>query len=183
MSGVQSDVSRGGATPGVAAFVAAWQSGWRALPLAALVVALDQWTKALIETHYELYESTRLLPVLDIARWHNTGAAFSFLAGAGGWQRWFFTLLAIVVSVVMVLWMRRIVHREERWLTFGLAAIVGGALGNAIDRLQHGYVVDFIVAHWGNAYFPAFNVADSSITLGAALLLVDAFFTRHRSSP
>ena len=182
MSGAQRDVPRGNTTQGAAGPAAASQSGWRALPLAALIVAFDQWTKALIEKHYELYESTRLLPVLDVARWHNTGAAFSFLAGAGGWQRWFFTVLALVVSVVMVLWLRRIVHREQRWLSFGLAAIVGGALGNAIDRLQHGYVVDFIVVHWGNAYFPAFNVADSSITIGAALLLVDALFVRHGDS-
>jgi signal peptidase II len=156
------------------------RSGWRFLPLSAAVLALDQATKGWIERNFALFESTAVLPVLDITRLHNPGAAFSFLAGAGGWQRWFFTVLALVVSGVLTMWLRRLPASEQRSLTIGLALIIGGALGNAWDRLEHGFVIDFIHAHWGPAYFPAFNVADSAITVGAGLLLLDAFFEWRR---
>ncbi len=155
--------------------LSARQSGWRWLPIALGTLALDQLTKAWVERHFELFESVRILPVLDFTRLHNPGAAFSFLAGAGGWQRWFFTILALVVSVVLVVWLRRIPARGQALLGVGLALILGGALGNAWDRLEHGFVIDFIHAHWQGAYFPAFNVADSAISIGAALLLLDAF--------
>ncbi len=155
--------------------VSARQSGWRWLPIAIGALALDQLTKAWVERHFDLFESTRILPVLDFTRLHNPGAAFSFLAGAGGWQRWFFTILALVVSVVLVAWLRRIPARGQALLGVGLALILGGALGNAWDRLEHGFVIDFIHAHWQGAYFPAFNVADTAISIGAALLLLDAF--------
>ncbi len=114
-----------------------------------------------------------MLPVLDFTLLHNTGAAFSFLAGASGWQRWFFIGLAAVVSVVLVAWIWR-TPRGEKLLPLALSLILGGALGNVIDRVEHGYVVDFIHVHWGAAYFPAFNVADTAITVGAALLILDA---------
>ena len=149
-------------------------SGWRWLPLAFIVIVADQLSKGWIERNYELYQSTPLLPMLDITRLHNAGAAFSFLAGAGGWQRWFFSVLAVLVSIAIIVWLRRIVARDQPWLAAGLALIMGGALGNVIDRLQHGFVVDFIHVHWQQAYFPAFNVADSAITIGAGLLLLDA---------
>jgi signal peptidase II len=142
--------------------------------LTALVIALDQTTKAAIEHSLGLYQSIVVLPVLDITRAHNTGAAFSFLAGEAGWQRWLFTVLAIVVSVALVLWLRRI-DFEARVLACAVALILGGALGNVIDRLRLGHVIDFIHVHWGEHYFPAFNVADSAITIGAALLLLDAW--------
>jgi len=142
--------------------------------LTALVIALDQTTKAAIEHSLGLYQSIVVLPVLDITRAHNTGAAFSFLAGEAGWQRWLFTVLAIVVSVALVLWLRRI-DFEARVLASSVALILGGALGNVIDRLRLGHVIDFIHVHWGEHYFPAFNVADSAITIGAALLLLDAW--------
>jgi len=142
--------------------------------LSLVVIVLDQATKFLVTRFLELYERVEVLPVLDFTLLHNTGAAFSMLAGASGWQRWFFIGLALVVSLVLVVWIWR-TPRGEKLLPLSLALILGGALGNVIDRVLHGYVVDFIHAHWGTAYFPAFNIADSAITVGALLLIVDAF--------
>ncbi len=161
------------------------ESGWRWLPLAVTVLLVDQVSKAWIEGRYALYESTVLLPLLDIRRLHNTGAAFSFLAEAGGWQRWFFSVLALVVSAGILHWLRQLQAAGQALLCCGLALIMGGALGNVIDRVEHGFVVDFIHVHWGAAYFPAFNVADAAITVGAALLLFDALqeWRRERASP
>lgn len=150
-------------------------NGWRWLPLAAAVLVADQLSKGWIEARYALYESTAVLPVLDITRLHNPGAAFSFLADAGGWQRGFFITLALVVSLGIVLWLRKLDGRREAVLAAGLALILGGALGNVVDRIQHGFVVDFIHVHWGRAYFPAFNIADAAITVGAGLLIWDAW--------
>ena len=146
-------------------------NGWRWLPLALAVLVADQLSKGWIEARYALYESTAVLPVLDITRLHNPGAAFSFLADAGGWQRGFFIVLAIVVSIAIVWWLRQIDARREAVLACGLSLILGGAVGNVVDRIQHGFVVDFIHVHWGSAYFPAFNIADAAITWGAGLLL------------
>lgn len=155
-------------------------SGWRWLPLTAAIIVLDQATKAWIDRHFELYEGVTVLPVLDITRLHNTGAAFSFLAGAGGWQRWFFTILAIGVSAGILVWMKRLHAREQGLLAAGLALVLGGAIGNVIDRMRHGYVVDFVHVHWGSAYFPAFNVADAAITVGAILVILDSFLESRR---
>jgi signal peptidase II len=145
--------------------------------LSLVVIVLDQATKFLVTRFLELYERVEVLPVLDFTLLHNTGAAFSLLAGASGWQRWFFIGLALVVSVMLVVWIWR-TPRGEKLLPLSLALILGGAIGNVIDRVLHGYVVDFIHAHWGTAYFPAFNIADSAITVGALLLIVDAFRER-----
>jgi len=142
--------------------------------LSLVVIVLDQATKFLVTRFLDLYERVEVLPVLDFTLLHNTGAAFSMLAGASGWQRWFFIGLAAVVSVVLTVWIWRI-PRGEKLLPLALALILGGAIGNVIDRIWHGYVVDFIHAHWGDAYFPAFNIADSAITIGAVLLILDAF--------
>jgi signal peptidase II len=142
--------------------------------LSAVVIVLDQATKFLVTRFLALYERVEVLPVLDFTLLHNTGAAFSLLAGASGWQRWFFIGLACVVSAVLVVWIWR-TPRGEKLLPLALSLILGGAIGNVIDRVLHGYVVDFIHAHWGGAYFPAFNIADSAITVGAALLILDAF--------
>ena len=142
--------------------------------LSVAVIALDQATKFLVTRFLELYERVEVLPVLDFTLLHNTGAAFSILAGASGWQRGFFIALGSIVSVALVVWLWRL-PRGERLLPISLALIVGGAIGNVIDRVVHGYVVDFIHAHWGGAYFPAFNIADSAITIGAVLLMLDAF--------
>ena len=142
--------------------------------LSLVVIVLDQSTKFLVTRFFELYERVEVLPVLDFTLLHNTGAAFSLLAGASGWQRWFFIALACVVSVLLVAWIWR-TPRGDKLLPLALSLILGGAVGNVIDRVVHGYVVDFIHAHWGAAYFPAFNIADSAITIGAVLLILDAF--------
>jgi signal peptidase II len=160
---------------GVAPPPPAMASGWRFLPLAAGVIVLDQAVKAWIVHHFSLFERVRVLPVLDFILTYNTGAAFSLLAQAPGWQRWLFVLLAVVVSLALIVWMRRLRANTQGLLACGLALIVGGALGNMIDRLRVGRVVDFIHVHAGGAYFPAFNVADSAITIGALALLIDAW--------
>jgi signal peptidase II len=150
------------------------KSGIRWLWIALAVIVIDQLTKAWIERGFELGDRIAVLPVLDLTRAHNTGAAFSFLADAGGWQRWAFSLLAIGVSIALVVWLRRLALTSHAVLICGLTLILGGALGNVIDRIEHGYVVDFIHAHWGAAYFPAFNIADTAISIGAALMFFDA---------
>jgi signal peptidase II len=154
---------------------AAW---W--LLLSAVVVLADQLSKAYIARHYLEFEFTRILPVLDITCMHNVGAAFSFLASASGWQRWMFIGLAAVVSVGIIVWLIRLPRGTHPLLAAGLALVLGGALGNLIDRIHLGYVVDFIHFHWERAYFPAFNVADSAITIGAACLLLDALLEAKR---
>jgi signal peptidase II len=160
----------------------AWQSGWRWLPLAVLVIALDQLSKAWIVNHVPYGGIRTLLPVLDITLRYNRGAAWSMLDSASGWQRWLFSGLAVVVGIGLLYWLRRLDARRQKLLALSLALILAGALGNLIDRLLNGQVVDFILAHWNDAQFPAFNVADSSITVGAALMLLDAFTDGRRSS-
>jgi signal peptidase II len=153
----------------------------RWLWLSLLVVVADQLTKALIVRQFELFEVAEVLPVLEITRLHNTGAAFSMLAGASGWQRWFFVALAALVSGGIVYWLRNLPRRSAAFLPAALALVMGGALGNVIDRIWHGHVVDFLHFHWGSAYFPAFNVADACITVGAGLLILDAILEGRRS--
>jgi len=150
------------------------RSGIRWLWISLLVIVVDQLSKLWIERTMSLGDSFVVLPVIDIVRAHNTGAAFSFLADAGGWQRWAFTLLAVGVSIALVLWMRKLALATQGLLAFGLTLIVGGAIGNVIDRVEHGYVVDFVHAHWGPHYFPAFNVADAAISIGAVLVILDS---------
>jgi signal peptidase II len=150
-------------------------SGLRWLPLTAAVIALDQASKLWMIHHFFILERVRLLPVLDIVLTYNTGAAFSMLAQASGWQRWVFIGLALAVSAVLIVWLRRLAAATQGLISCGLALVVAGALGNLIDRVRLGHVIDFIWAHWGEHYFPAFNVADSAITIGAALLLLDAW--------
>ena len=153
---------------------------WRWLGLSLLVIALDQWSKDFIARHFTEFEFITVLPVLQITRMHNLGAAFSFLADASGWQRWFFIGLAVAVSIGILVWLLQLPRRGNGLLSPGLALVLGGALGNVIDRMRLGYVVDFIHVHWNDAYFPAFNVADSAITVGAALLLLDALMDSGR---
>ena len=150
-------------------------SGWIWLPLTGVVIALDQLSKLWIVNHFHVDERLHVLPVLDITLWYNEGAAFSFLSQASGWQRWLFTGLAIVVGGGLLVWLRRLKGRTQWTLCCALALILAGALGNVIDRLRMGHVVDFILVHWNNSIFPAFNVADSAITVGAAFLLFDAW--------
>jgi signal peptidase II len=151
-------------------------NGWRWLPVTIGVIVLDQATKAWMVQHFRLYESVHVLPVLDITLMFNTGAAFSFLSDASGWQKWLFVGLALIVGLAILGWLRRLSARSQALLCCSLTLILGGALGNVIDRLRIGHVVDFVSAHWGRTYyFPAFNVADSAITVGAILLLLDAW--------
>jgi signal peptidase II len=152
------------------------------LILSALVVVLDQVSKAYISMNFGEFDFVRILPVLDITHMHNVGAAFSFLASASGWQRWVFIALAVVVSIAITVWLCRQPRGTHALLAAGLALVLGGALGNVIDRIRLGYVIDFIHFHWDRAYFPAFNVADSAITVGAACLLLDAVLDRKRST-
>jgi signal peptidase II len=141
------------------------------LGIALVIIVLDQFTKTLIVREFQLGDSRHVTSFFNLVRAHNPGAAFSFLAGAAGWQRWFFVGLGIAASVFIV-WMLK-THPGQTLFCLAVSLILGGALGNVIDRLIHGYVVDFIQVHWRGWYFPSFNVADSAITLGAATLIFD----------
>lgn len=148
--------------------------GW--LVLSLLVLVIDQVSKAHFEGTLEMFQQIVVIP--DYFSWtlaYNTGAAFSFLADGGGWQRWLFALIAVVVSAVLVVWLKRL-GRNDTWLAIALALVLGGALGNLYDRIALGHVIDFILVHWQNRhYFPAFNFADSAITVGAIMLALDMF--------
>lgn len=146
--------------------------------VALLVVIGDQLTKRWVEYKLKFQAPIELLPVLEFGYAENRGAAFSFLHDAGGWQRWFFTAIAAIVSVVVVIWMARL-KRHQGLLLASLSLVLGGAIGNLIDRVRLGYVIDFISVHWSDHYFPAFNVADSAITIGAGLMLLDMFLNPH----
>jgi len=152
---------------------------WPWLGIAFIIILADQFTKTLILGHFQLGDSRTVFSFFNIVRVHNTGAAFSFLAGASGWQRWFFVGLGTVATVFIV-WMLRS-HGGQRLFSWSLALILGGAIGNVIDRLLHGYVVDFIQVHAGGWYFPSFNIADSAITLGAILLILDELLRVRRA--
>ena len=153
------------------------------LSLAVLVVLLDQWSKALVLEHLDYGRPLRLLPVLNLTLQYNTGAAFSFLSDAGGWQRWFFSAVAVVASLVIFVWLARLKHGEGL-LAASLSLILGGAIGNLWDRLQLGYVVDFVSVHYGAQYFPTFNVADAAVSVGAGLMILDAVIqARRREEP
>jgi signal peptidase II len=156
--------------------------GWRWLGVTAVVVLLDQLSKVWIVRHYAYGESLALLPVLNVTLRFNPGAAFSFLADASGWQRWLFTGLAVAVGAAIVVWLSRLDGRAQRLLAFSLSLILAGALGNLIDRLRIGHVIDFVDVHWKDVHFPAFNVADSAITVGAILMLIDAWLGGRRRS-
>ena len=148
--------------------------------LALILLIADQITKTLILGSYRLGDATYITSFFNIVRVHNTGAAFSFLAAASGWQRWFFTGIG-VAAALFILWMLRS-HAGQRLFSFALACILGGAVGNVVDRLLHGYVVDFLQVHWDNRwYFPAFNLADAAITIGAACLILDELLRVRRS--
>jgi signal peptidase II len=149
--------------------------------LSALIVALDQLTKAWVAARLAEFQAVTVLPVLQITRVYNPGAAFNFLAQAAGWQRWAFAALAIIVSVALISWLRK-TDRREVLLACGTALVLGGALGNLVDRLRLGDVTDFVALHWGPHYFPTFNLADSAITVGVILWLLDALLeARHKA--
>jgi signal peptidase II len=161
--------------------LSAGASNW--LWISVVVIAADQWTKYLIMDSYEEFQGFVVAPVLEIIRLHNEGAAFSFLDGAGGWQRWLFTGLGLVVSAMILVWLRRLPAEGRNLLAAGLAFVLGGALGNVIDRVLWGHVIDFIRVHYDpwSFDFPAFNVADSAITVGAILLILDNLLDHSRA--
>jgi len=144
------------------------------IALSAVVVGLDQLTKYLITQHLTLMDSIKILPSFDLTLRHNAGAAFSFLASATGWQRWFFIGLALVMSSVIYVWLGRL-SAQDKQEAFGLSLILGGALGNVIDRIMHGYVIDFILLYYKDWQWPAFNLADSAICLGVVFLIPTLF--------
>ncbi|HEX6929966.1 MAG TPA: signal peptidase II [Gammaproteobacteria bacterium] len=152
------------------------------LVVAALVIALDQATKYLVVRSMTLFDSIAVIPHLNLTLLHNTGAAFSLLADAGGWQRWFFVLLGAAVSVFILVWLRKMPARQGPLLPLSLSLILGGALGNVIDRAIHGYVIDFIDVYYGAWHWPAFNVADSAITVGAVLFILDSLIDSYRAA-
>ena len=151
--------------------------GLRWVPLGLLVILLDQATKAVVESRFELFDVKPILPFLEFTLLYNTGAAFSFLSDAGGWQKYFFVVLAIAISGLLGYWLTR--TRRGDWrnaLPYSL--VIGGALGNVIDRLLHGHVVDFIQWHWRDHYWPAFNIADSAIVTGAIGIALFGLFSK-----
>jgi len=152
----------------------------RWLGLSALIIVLDQLSKAWISNHFAYGESLPVLGVFNLVLAHNTGAAFSMLNDAGGWQRWLFSAIAVIASVWIVWLLRN--HQQQKLFCLALAMILGGALGNLIDRIAYGYVVDFLDFHWDSHHFPAFNVADSAITCGAALMLLDSLMHKPGKS-
>jgi len=141
--------------------------------LAIVVVIVDQLTKYIASNSLEMFQPVAVMPMFNWTLMHNTGAAFSFLAEAGGWQRWFFALIALIVSVVIVLWIKRL-EAHEKWHAIALALILGGAIGNVIDRIWLGYVVDFIDVYYKTSHWPAFNIADSAISVGVAMIIIES---------
>jgi len=154
-----------------------WAYG-RWLLLAALVIVLDQYSKWLVLQHFELYQNLRLSSWFNLTLAYNTGAAFSFLNDAGGWQRWLFVVLAVVITGVLTVWLQRARHLHMQSLA--LALIIGGAVGNVIDRIRLGHVIDFIDWHYRDWHWPVFNIADSAITVGVLLLILDSLFLQHK---
>ena len=144
------------------------------LGLSLLTVIMDQASKLAIDHSMQLYQSILLVPFFNLTYVHNTGAAFSFLSNAGGWQRWFFAALAVIMSAILVRWITKL-EQHETLLAVALSLILGGAVGNLIDRVIYGYVIDFLDVYYGNAHFPAFNVADSAISVGAFLMFAETF--------
>jgi signal peptidase II len=141
--------------------------------LSGLVLILDQGSKLLVDSTMQLYESIAIFSSFNITYAHNPGAAFSFLSDAGGWQRWFFAVLAVVMSVVLSVWLSRL-QAHETWLAAAVSLILGGAVGNLIDRLAYGYVIDFLDFYYGGWHFATFNIADSAISVGVAILVADS---------
>jgi len=164
--------SAGGQTAGRGGALARW------LGLAALIILLDQATKLYFDGAFAYGERLNVLPVFDLTLMYNRGAAFSFLASEQGWQRWLFTAFGVVASAVIVWLLRR--HAAQRRFCLALTLIMGGALGNVIDRLAYGHVIDFLLFYWRDWYYPAFNIADVAITCGAVLLVADEFLRGRR---
>lgn len=149
--------------------------------LSLITLILDQWSKIAIDGSMRLYESIALIPGFNLTYVHNTGAAFSFLSEAGGWQRWFFAAMALIISVILTIWLYRL-KQHETLLAVALALVLGGAIGNLIDRLAYGYVIDFLDVYYQSWHWPAFNVADMAISAGAFLMLLENFGVGTKST-
>jgi signal peptidase II len=150
--------------------------------LSGVVLILDQGSKWFADSLLGPHDAVPLLPFLDLRKAYNPGAAFSFLSDASGWQRWFFSGLAVLIIGVLVVWLRRLSHGQGR-VALALALILGGAAGNLVDRVLYGHVIDFIDLYYGTWHWPTFNIADSAITLGAVLLILDALLGRRAAAP
>lgn len=148
---------------------------WSGLSL--VVILLDQATKTWASSALIFGQPVPVMPCFNLTLLHNTGAAFSFLADAGGWQRWLLTALALTVSLIILVWLSRL-HHHQKWLAMALVLVLGGAIGNVIDRIMYGYVIDFIDIYYGQWHWPAFNLADSAISIGAVMLLIDAVWSK-----
>ena len=146
------------------------------------VLVLDQYSKVLVDSALALHESIHLLPSLALRKIYNSGAAFSFLSDASGWQRWFFIGMAVLIIIVLTVWLSRLPRNQLR-LALALSLVLGGAAGNLVDRVFYGYVIDFIDVYYASWHWPTFNIADSAITVGAALLLLDAFTGHKKDQP
>ena len=146
---------------------------WQWLAISLVIIILDLYTKHLVQQSFMLGDKLFVTSFFDLVRYHNEGAAFSFLADAGGWQKWFFTIVSIVASIFILYLLNK--HQQEKLFSLGLALVLGGAIGNLYDRVTLGYVVDFLSFHLNDLYWPAFNVADSAITVGVGILLLDSF--------
>lgn len=151
--------------------------GW----ITVLVIVLDQVSKLLADSLLQYHQPVAVIPLFNFTLMYNKGAAFSFLAGAGGWQRWFFLILTSTVSFIIYRWLRKLKSHQVLQYT-ALALILGGAIGNLIDRAIYGYVIDFIDVYYNIYHWPAFNIADSAITVGAILLILDTFKNSHENS-
>lgn len=150
------------------------QTGWHLWWLMLVVLLLDQISKQVVIANMQLFDSIDLLPFFNLTYVRNYGAAFSFLSDAGGWQRWFFTIIAVVISAVLAVWLARN-SKSQLKLNLALSLVLAGAIGNLIDRSVYGYVIDFLHLYYQNWHYPAFNIADSAICIGAALLIWDSF--------
>ncbi len=150
------------------------ETGMRWLWIAVIAFIADLITKSMVVADMELYQSIQIMPFFNLTYVHNYGAAFSFLSDAGGWQRWFFTLIAVFVSGLILWWLKQ-TKKEQVLLPIAFSLILGGAIGNLFDRLTYGYVIDFLDFYYQGWHWPAFNIADSAIFLGAAVLIIDAF--------
>ena len=156
------------------------QTGWRFLWISVVVFIADQYSKFSVLENIELYQAIQVLPFFNLTHVYNYGAAFSFLHDAGGWQRWFFTIVAFAVSALVLWWLKQ-TTLQQKILPIAFSLIIGGAIGNAFDRLVHGYVIDFLVLYYQDWYWPAFNLADSAICVGAVLLVIDMFKNKEEA--
>ncbi|NMP14856.1 signal peptidase II [Thalassotalea sp. Y01] len=156
------------------------ETGLRWLWLALIMLIVDQASKQLVVATMDYRQSIAVMPLFNLTYVHNPGAAFSFLADQGGWQRWFFTAIAAVMSILLIFWMSK-TPKHQKMIAIAFALILSGALGNLIDRVMYGYVIDFLDFYIGNRHWPAFNIADSAIFVGAALMIIDAFKNDDKS--